>query len=141
MKMPRTQIARMLSSLTQTIHADADSTQAKSLSREIAAYLLEEGRTGELDSLMRDVVADRAEAGLVEVTAVSAHELTSTIRHDIELQARRQYPDARKFSINERIDTSQVGGLRLELVNKQLDLTVRDSLNRFKELTTAERTA
>ena len=71
MKAPRTRLARLV----------ADQTLKKGVSkhfdREIAAYLLSEGRTNELDSLLRDVQADWAEAGHVEVMARSAYPLTA----------------------------------------------------------------
>jgi F0F1-type ATP synthase delta subunit len=136
MKTPRNQIVPVLAELSLQPGVDA-----KHLGREIAAYLLEENRTGELDSLMRDIIAYRASKGLVEVTAVSAHELSVAIRAEIGQQVRTGYKDAKKIITNERIDASMLGGVRLELVGRQLDLSVRNKLNRLKELTTAERTA
>lgn len=134
MKTPRSQIAPVLAKLSLQ-----PSASEKRLSQEVAAYLLDENRTGELDSLLRDVIAFRAEHGIVEVTAVSAHELSPEVRKDIERQVRELYPSAKEIIINERIDQEQIGGVRLELVGRQLDLTVRGKLNRFKELTAVER--
>lgn len=136
MKTPRSQISPVLAKLMLE-----DRTNTQALSREIAAYLLSENRTGELDSLMRDVVAHRADEGLVEVTAVSAHELSIEVKHDIEKLVREHFKDVNEIIINQRIDPDAVGGVRLELVGQQLDLTIRNKLNRFKELTTVERTA
>lgn len=134
MKTPRSQITPVLAGLTLK-----SSTNAKRLSREIAAYLLDENRVGELDSLMRDLVAYRASEGIVEINTVSAHELTSTTRKDIEQTVRRQFPKAKRIIVNERVDAELLGGVRLELVDRQLDLTLRNKLNRFKELTAVER--
>ncbi len=135
MKVPRYQIADIVAKLT--LKSDAD---AKKLSSEIAAYLLSERRTDELHSLLRDVAFFRAEQGIIEITAVSANKLTEAVRDDIRQQVRKQYPDAKKIIINERIDKDLVGGVRLEMLDKQLDLSVRSKLNRFKQLTTSERT-
>ena len=115
---------------------------AAQLSREIAAYLLDVRRTGELDSVMRDVMEIRAERGIVEVTAVTAYPLTASVRADIEKNIRTHIlsaagaPAASKVIISERLDPTVVGGVRLELANQQLDLSVRGKLNRFKQLTT-----
>lgn len=136
MKIPRSQITPVLTNLSMK-----SDTNVQNLAREIAAYLLDENRTGELDSLLRDVIEMRAERGIVEITAVSAHELSAVVRSDIERQVRDQYPDAKDIIINERIDPTMVGGVRLELIDRQLDLTVRSKLNHFKALTAAERTA
>ncbi len=135
MKVPRYQIANIIAKLS--LKSDAD---AKELSSEIAAYLLSERRTGELHSLLRDVASLRAKQGIVEVNAVSAHKLTDTVLSDIREQVQEQYPSAKQIIINERIDKNLVGGVRLEMLDKQLDLSVRAKLNRFKQLTTSERT-
>lgn len=108
----------------------------KKFTREVAAYLLDEGRTGELDSLLRDIQADWAEAGYVEVFAVSAHPLTAKVISDARAVVRRIYPKARKIIITEQYDPTVIGGVRLELANQQLDLSIQAKLNKFKQLTT-----
>jgi F0F1-type ATP synthase delta subunit len=107
----------------------------KQLSREIAAYLLSVRRTGELDSLLRDVMQIRADRGVVEVTAVTAFPLTTAVRADIEKNIRTHFPSAKTIIVSETHDDTVVGGVRLELANQQLDLSVRAKLNRFKQLT------
>lgn len=107
------------------------------LSRDIAAYLLAEHRTGELDSLMRDVMKLRAEMGIVEVVAVSARPLSAAAHAEVEAQAKRVYPTATTVIVSEQLDESLIGGVRLEFPEQQLDLSVRDRLNTFKQLTTA----
>jgi len=108
---------------------------ARQLSREVAAYLLATRRTGELDSVLRDVMEIRAERGVVEVTAVTAYPLTAAVRADIEKNIRTHFPTAKTIIVSETHDGTVVGGVRLELANQQLDLTVRAKLNRFKQLT------
>jgi F0F1-type ATP synthase delta subunit len=135
MKTPRSQISPVVAKLSLKFGADA-----KTLSRDIAAYLLSEGRTGELDSLLRDVVAYRADEGLVEITAVSAHGLSDGVKRDIGKLVREQFENVKNIIINERIDADVVGGVRLELVDRQLDLTVRNKLNQFKQRTAADGT-
>jgi F-type H+-transporting ATPase subunit delta len=128
-KLPRHQLAAVLAerSLAQL--------DVKTFSDELAAYLLSEHRTGELDSLMRDIMQYRADHGVVEVVAVSAHTLTDSVRKDIESQVRELYPAAKKVIISEEIDPVIIGGVRIELANQQLDLSIRAKLNRFKQLT------
>jgi F0F1-type ATP synthase delta subunit len=108
---------------------------SKQFSREIAAYLLRGRRTGELDSILRDVQADWAVAGHVEVTATSAHPFTPQIRTDIEQEVRKLYPNAKKINIEEVHDPEVIAGVRIELANQQLDLSVEAKLNKFKQLT------
>lgn len=107
----------------------------KKFSREIAGYLLDENRTGELDSLARDLVDYRAKQGIVEVNAVSAHKLSATALKEIRSKVRQFYPQAHQIIINQQLDENQIGGVRLELPGRQLDLSLRAKLNKFKQLT------
>lgn len=128
-KIPRHQLAAVLAKQSLSM---ADS---RAFSEEIAAYLLAEGRTNELDSLLRDIQQYRAENGIVEVVAVSAHSLNESTRKDVEAQVRQLYPTATKVIISEQIDHDIIGGVKLELANQQLDLSIRSKLNKFKQLT------
>lgn len=109
--------------------------KGRQFAQEIAAYLIENHRVQELDSIMRDIVKYRAEHGIVEVVAASAHPLTDAIRQDIETQVKRVYPAAKQIIISYEADDSLVGGVRLTIADEQLDLSVRNKLNHFKQLT------
>lgn len=104
-------------------------------SKEIAAFLISERRVSELDSIVRDIIQYRSDNGIVEVIARSAHPLTDEIRKQIEAQVKKVYNDAKQIIISYQADSSVVGGVKLEFANQQLDLTVRNTLNRFKQLT------
>lgn len=129
MKQPRNRIS-------QTI---ADKTfkggSAQELSREIAAYLLSERRVQDLDSIMRDVQGEWADRGRVEVIAESAYALTTDIRRDIEREVKKVYPDAKEIVISDVINPEVIGGVRLNLPDQQLDLSIEAKLNKFKQLT------
>jgi len=127
----RLELAKVIAERTMHI---SDSTK---LSQAVAGYLLEEGRVDELDSLMRDVLNYRAKHGHVEATVVSAHPISEAVKKDVLAAIKSEYPDARDFVINEKVDPSVVGGLRIELANEELDLTVQAKLNTFKRLTAA----
>lgn len=131
MKTPRTRIAKAIADQT------LKNSSSKQLSQEVAAYLLSERRVGELESVLRDVQADWAEAGYVEVLAASAYELSPEVREDITDQVRVLYPAAKQIVVTEVHDPSVVGGVRLSLANQQLDLSIEAKLNKFKQLTGA----
>lgn len=131
MKQSRTRLARIIADRTLK-----DGVQAN-FAKEIAAYLMTERRTSDLESVLRDVQVDWAEAGHVEVIASSARELTPEIRREIEAEVRGLYPNAKQIIITERRDPDVIGGVRLSLANQQLDLTIEAKLNKFKQLTAA----
>ena len=128
MKTPRSELVPILAKLSGEI-------PAKKFINEVAGYLLDENRTGELDSLARDLVDYRAKNGLVEVNAISAHELSGQAVSEIKQKVKEIYPEVKKTIINQQIDQSQIGGVRLEFPGRQLDLSLRAKVNKFKQLT------
>lgn len=129
MKTPRTKIASTIADRTLKGGSSAG------LAKEVAAYLLAEGRVGELDSVLRDVQADWAKAGYVEVLAASAFPLSADVRTNITKQVKSIYPDAKQVIVTEVPDPQVIGGVRLSLANQQLDLSVEAKLNKFKQIT------
>jgi F0F1-type ATP synthase delta subunit len=107
----------------------------KALSKSLAAYLLDNNEVDQLDSILRDVSQDWAEAGLVEVVAASAHPLTDAVVTDIKAQVKKLYPGAKQIIVSRTIDPSIVGGVKLSLPGQQLDMSVEAKLNKFKQLT------
>ena len=114
-----------------------DSVDQAQLAREIAAYLIAENRTSEFDSILRDIAQYRIGKGDVEATLVSAHQLDDTVLRDVTDLMRDYYPGAKKLRLSQRLDKDLVGGLKVVLPNKQLDLSVRSKLKKFKRLTMA----
>ena len=131
MKASRTRLASTIASRT------LKSGVSDKFAEEIAAYLLSEGRVSELNSIMRDVQEDWAQAGYVEVLAASAHELSGDVKTKIITQVKALYPSAKQIVVTEVHDPLIVGGVRLSLANQQLDLSVEAKLNKFKQLTRA----
>ncbi len=104
---------------------------------QIAAYLLANGRTADLEPLMRDIIQLRTQHGIVEATVVTAHPLDADSRAEAEKQVKAVFPEARQIILNESLQPDVIGGLRLEFPAQQLDLTVRAKLSKFKQLTAA----
>ena len=132
-KVSRQELAEVIAE--RTLHISDHDKLAKS----IAAYLAGERRSYDVSSLMRDVQQYRLKAGIVEATAVSAHELTPAVIKDVKDMLKEHFPSARRFIINERIDEDVVGGIRIELPQETLDLSIKSKLNLFKRLVAEER--
>src|SRR5258708_12762457 len=119
MKAPRKQIAGVIADMSLAGQA-LTKVQATSL----AAYLLETRRTGELDSLLRDVQSAWADQGYVEVIAASAHELSPQVVSDIEAEARRIYPDAKRIVVTPKLDPPVCAAVHLPVVNYRMNPTL-----------------
>lgn len=104
------------------------SSGSKKLSSQIAAYLVKERRSEDLDQIMREVKRQReAKDGIVEADLWAAFPASSDeIKHIMKLI------DVDKYIINKIEDKEMVGGVRVEASGKSLDLTVRNRLNQLK---------
>lgn len=127
-KLPRTALA----------HYIAQSTDSRdSLAREVAAYLVDNAATNDLDSLIRDVVEIQAtQNGVVELTAKSAHPIDNEVKSRIEAVAIKLYPGTKRVIIHTEIDKSVIGGARLQFANADLDMTVQSKLHKLRETIT-----
>ena len=106
----------------------------RSLSKELAAYLMLVRRTSEIDSIMRDVVFLRAEGGNVEATVTSAHALSAAVKKEVNSLVKTIRPGAKRVVLDEKLDTELIGGLKLSVVDRSLDLSIRAKLNKLKQL-------
>lgn len=130
-KVPRPRIASVVADRT------LQGGMSKALARSLAAYLMSEHRVQELDSIMRDVMNDWSRSGYLEVLAYSAHPLTPDLKSQIVERIKALSPDAKQIVVTEQYDPEAIGGVRLRLANRQLDLSVEHKLNKFKQLTGA----
>lgn len=129
MKVPRHILAQAIAEKTMHISDD------KLLAREIAAYLLAERRTAELESILRDIMQYRMDHGVLEAEVVTAHEIGSDVLAHAKQLLQTAYPDAKQVHVSSRLEPSVIGGVRIDLANEQLDLTVGNKLATFKRLT------
>lgn len=132
----------MTSSFSRTKLADKvaelmNKESQSSLAAKIAAYLVENNKASELNSLSRDIMQVRKSRDhIVELTAISSHKLSPPQLEDIKKTVLKISPNAKDIIVNERVDRSVVGGIRLEFANHLLDLSVSAKLNKLKQLTT-----
>lgn len=104
------------------------------LASQVAAYLIDEGKITELDSVMRDAQDLRAtKNGVVELDVRSVHTIDAEHVKQIESVAKHHYPGSKKVQLNAIHDESVVGGANLSFAHANFDITVRAKLNRLKE--------
>ncbi len=99
------------------------------IARELAQYLIEERRSNELEGIMRDVQALRhASSDVIEANITSAFPLTSATKAEIV-----KLLPAKKVVMNEHIDPSVLGGVRIEAGSTLIDATIRRQLEQVKQ--------
>lgn len=106
----------------------------KSLSKQVASYLISVGRTNELNSIMRDVIAIRAEDGNIEAVITSAHELETKVDKEVKALVKSVKPNAKRVYLDKKLDPSLIGGFKLSVIDKSLDITARAKVNKLKQL-------
>lgn len=114
-------------------------TDRQKLVSSVSAYFAGTHTAVDMNSLMRDIMQYRLEQGYVEALAVSAHELPKNVLDDIVLLLKEHFPTATHFRVDGVVDQSVVGGVRIELPQETLDLSVKSKLNLFKRLTAEEK--
>jgi F0F1-type ATP synthase delta subunit len=124
----RTKLAHYIATWLEKGVSEAD------LAQQVAAYLIESGKTADLDSLMRDVQDIRArDYGVVELTARSAFPLEASEKSQIEQIAQNHFPGVNRVILHEERDEKVIGGANVSFAQANLDLTIRSKLNRLRE--------
>jgi F0F1-type ATP synthase delta subunit len=130
MRIPRAQLAAVIGEKT------LKQKDLKRLTQAVAAYLMEQNSIGELESLMRDVLAYRQARGIIEAEVTSAHDLSKEALAEIKHAVKEHYPAAKHVQLHESLDEQLIGGVKVSLAHEQLDLSVRAKIDTFKRLTT-----
>jgi F-type H+-transporting ATPase subunit delta len=105
----------------------AGNHQAHEVMRELAAYLVTERRTRELDLVVRDIEAMLAAKGVIVADVASARPLDETVKAEIATML-----GAESVQLRETIDETLLGGVRIDTPGKRFDGTIRHKLNALR---------
>ncbi|MGB2787381.1 MAG: F0F1 ATP synthase subunit delta [Candidatus Saccharimonadaceae bacterium] len=95
----------------------------KDVIRDLAVLLVADGRTREVELLVRDIEAALSVRGIVVATVTSAHSLGEDIKRAIA-----ELVGSEDLKLREKIDDSVIGGLRIDLPGQRLDDTIKHKL-------------
>ena len=101
----------------------------KRLIKELAAYLIETGRVRDLNQVVAAIEEALASRGAVVATVTTARPLSPENKQAIVEQFT---PTGAKLYIREQIDSSVIGGFKIELPGSQFDGTVIHKLTTLK---------
>jgi len=99
--------------------------------KQMAAYLVDAGRTRELELIVRDIEAHLLASGTALVTVVSARPLSAEAKQSVNTLVTTKRPDVKKVILREDIDESVIGGVRIELPGGIADFTVKAKLDKL----------
>ncbi len=120
---------RKLASYASTRLLRGDATTA--VMNELAAFLIDSRRTKEQQLIVRDIETVLSKRGIVLVNVTSARKLTSESKTTISEYIQAEYDSNVTVMLLEIIDESVIGGVRIELPDRQLDATVQAKLDRL----------
>ncbi len=101
------------------------------LAPQLAAYVIEEGMTKQLDELINDIVYECALRGDSQVVVTTARPLTEDLR-TLVMNFVRTHESASTISLAEVVDSSLVGGIVIETPSRRFDASVASSLKQLK---------
>lgn len=103
----------------------------KVVMKELAAHLVDTGRTRELELIVRDIEARLLASGTALVTVISARELSGEAKQSIEQLVKAEQSNVKQVILRVRIDESVIGGVRVELPGSVADFTVKAKLDKL----------
>lgn len=105
--------------------------QTKKLINELAAFLIDNRRTKEIDLVVRDVEYELKKRGIVLARITSAHELSTATEKTLTDLVKRS-TKARSVQLTQFIDPTVLGGVKIDLPGQQLDTTIARRLTALR---------
>lgn len=96
--------------------------------KQAAAYLIEAKQTHSVGLLVRDIEEVLARSGVVVADITSARSLSAE-----DKAAVAKLLGAKELQVREIIDSSVLGGMRIEVSGKRLDATLKHKIDLLKE--------
>jgi F-type H+-transporting ATPase subunit delta len=95
--------------------------------KEVAAYLVDTRRTRELELLIRDIEEALATRGIIVGDVTSAYPLGATLKAEIA-----KLVGGKSLQLRETIDSTVLGGVRVNIPGKRFDGTIQRKLSALK---------
>ena len=127
-KTKRTEVATAIAGMLKS-HKDS-----KALAKTIAAYLVANHKTKDLDAIMRDVMTERAKGGVVEAQLTTAFPLSSEVKQRVQTLLKQEYPAATQLVYQEVVRPEVLSGIKIQTPDKQLDETARGKLDQLTRM-------
>lgn len=98
---------------------------------ELAAHLIDTGRTREQELVVREIEARLLHEGIALATVTSARSLLPETEAAVKAMITAEYGSDTRVVIRSVVDPSVIAGVKIELPGRQADLTVRATLDKL----------
>lgn len=103
----------------------------RTVAKQLAAYLVETRRVRELDLIVRDIEEALAERGVLLADITTSRTLSSGVAKEITAYLKAA-SEAKTIHLRESVEPELLGGVRIAVPGKELDMTLRRKLNQLK---------
>lgn len=108
-----------------------DGADTKKLAAQLASFLVKSGRVKELGMIISDIEYHLSLNGIVLVNVTSASELDEITKKAIVGLVQKN-AGAKQVQLREQVDSSVIGGVKLEFTGSELDTTIARRLTKLK---------
>ncbi len=99
--------------------------------QQLAAYLVDTGKTRTVDLVVRDIESALMDRGILVADVASAHKLTETVKQDIRSLLSKE-TGADTLQLREVQDESLIGGVYIKTPSATFDTTIKHKLQQLK---------
>ena len=100
--------------------------------RQLAAFLIDNRRTKEVELIIRDIEFELQNRGVILAEVTTADALSEATRKEVERLV-GQHADPGRIQLRQFIDPAVIGGVRIDIPGKRLDATIARRLAIFRE--------
>ncbi len=109
-----------------------DKTSSKKATKQLAALILENRIHGQTEEIISSIQAEYQRVhGIVEATTTSVHPLTEKLKKEVQAIVLKR-TKAKQVVINEQLDPTVLGGIKINAPDMELDLTLKAKLTKLK---------
>jgi F-type H+-transporting ATPase subunit delta len=106
---------------------------AKTIASHLAAQIIESGHADQLEFLVGDIAWELEQRGELSISrAISAHPLSAQLKIQLKVQIKKA-TGTKDVLLEEQIDKSVIGGIRVETPGRVWDSTLVRQLANLKE--------
>lgn len=105
--------------------------ESKKLIQELAGFLIDSRRTKELELVVRDIEYELRSRGTVLAWVTSARDLTTATKAEVT-KLIKDRTNAKHVELQQIVDPTVLGGVKIDIPGQQLDLTIARRLSRLR---------